>query len=73
MNAVTHGLELETYEGMPLEQNWGSYNTYATEDGMKAVVVDWRTGKALKRFTGETAYQDADRWATDLHYAHDLR
>lgn len=69
----THHSEVPEFEGMPLEENWGSFNTYATENGMKAVVVDWRTGKAVKRYTGETAYQDANRWAYDLHYAHDLR
>lgn len=63
----------ETFTGMDFDANWGSYNTYATEDGMKAIVVEWRTDRVLKRFTGETAYQDADRWATDLHFAHDMR
>jgi hypothetical protein len=71
METITHGLQLETYKGMDLEQNYGSYNSYASPDGMKAVVVDWRTGKPVKRFTGETAHQDAERWAWDLHYAHD--
>lgn len=69
----THYTDLPEFEGMTLDTNWGSFNTYATEDGMTAVVVDWRTGKAVKRYTGETAYQDADRWATDLHFAHDIR
>jgi len=64
-----HHTETETYEGMEFEVNWGSYNVYC--DNMNAVVVEWRTGKALKRFRGETAPHDADRWATDLHYAHD--
>jgi len=71
MNA--HHTDLPEFDGMELEVNWGSYNVYASEDGMKAVVVDWRTGKPSKRFKGETAHHDADRWATDLHYAHDLR
>jgi hypothetical protein len=63
----------ETFAGLDFDTNFGSFNTYATEDGMKAIVVDWRADKVVKRFTGETAYQDADRWANDLHYAHDLR
>lgn len=71
MTTITHGLQLDTFEGMALEENWGSYNSYATEDGMKAVVVDWRTGKAVKRYKGETAYMDANRWASDLHFTHD--
>jgi hypothetical protein len=69
---TTHGLQLETFEGMELNTNWGSFNTYTTNDGMKAVVVDWRTGKAVKRFKGETSHHDADRWATDLHWAQDM-
>lgn len=62
-----------TFNGLEFETNWGSYNTYASPNGMRAIVVDWRTDKVVKRFNGETAYQDADRWANDLHYAHDLR
>ena len=62
----------ETFQGMTLEANWGSYNVYATPNGMKAAVVDWRTGKAVKRFSGESSWSDADRWATDLHYIHDI-
>jgi hypothetical protein len=68
-----HHAELPEFEGMTLEENWGSYSSYATPEGMKAVVVDWRTGKPVKRYKGETAHQDANRWASDLHYAHDLR
>jgi len=67
----THGLQLDTFNGMELNENWGSFNTYSTNDGMSAVVVEWRTGRAVKRFKGETAHTDANRWATDLHYAQD--
>jgi len=63
----------ETFNGLDFDTNFGSFNTYATEDGTKAIVIEWRTDRVLKVFKGETAYQDADRWAYDLHYAHDLR
>ena len=70
MTTITHHTELDTFESMPLDENWGSFNTYSDSD--KAVVVEWRTGKAVKRFKGETAWSDANRWASDLHFAHDI-
>jgi len=30
-------------------------------------VVDGTTGKAVKRFSGETAWSDGERYAGDLH------
>jgi hypothetical protein len=68
---ITHHSELTQVEGLPFEENWGSFTTYATDD--KAVVVDWRTGLVSKRFEGQQARLEANRWAYDLHYAHDLR
>lgn len=80
LGVVTKGAEMaqyyaepDTYNGLDLDSNWGSYNTYATEDGTRAIVVEWRSRKVVKRFTGETAYMDADRLASDLHQIHDLR
>ena len=68
----THHTQLPVVEGMPFEDNWGSFNTYVSIDGTKAVVVEWRTGRVVKRFKGETAYTDADRWAYDLHIVQDV-
>ncbi len=61
-----------TFQGMALEVNWGTYNVYATPDGMVGVVVNRDTGKQVKRFKGESAWADADRFATDLHWTHDI-
>jgi hypothetical protein len=64
-----HHSEVQTYQGLDFDTNWGSYNVYS--GSMKAVVLDWRTEKAVKRFKGETAHTDANRWAYDLHIVHD--
>jgi hypothetical protein len=63
----------ETYNGLDFDTNWGSLNTYTTEDGTRAIIVEWRTDRVVKSFSGENAYLEADRWAYELHYAHDLR
>jgi len=67
-----HHNDVPVMDGMPLETNWGSYNVYATPDGTKAIITQWSTGFTLKTFTGETAWSDADRYATDLYFSHDL-
>jgi hypothetical protein len=69
--SYNHHTELAEVQGLPLDTNSGSFSTYASPDGMRAIVVEWRTGKACKRFKGETAHQDAERWAYDLHVAND--
>jgi hypothetical protein len=61
-----------TFQGMKFEVNWGNYDVFATPDGMVAVVVDRFRGKQVKRFKGESAWADADRYATDLHWTHDI-
>lgn len=67
----THHTQLTVVEGLPFENNWGSFNTYASLHGNRVIVVDWRTERVVKRFKGETAYTDADRWAYDLHITQD--
>lgn len=62
----------ETFAGLDLDTNWGSFNTYTNMEGTKALVVEWRTDRVLKKFVGETAHEDADRWAYDLHVTHDV-
>ena len=68
----THHTDVPEVGGMPLETNWGSFNVYARPDGMKAVITQWSTGSTLKTFIGETAWSDADRYAADLYFSHDL-
>jgi hypothetical protein len=70
---MTHHSELTEVDGLPFDENWGSFNTYSDLRGTKAIVVEWRTGRTVKSFSGESALVDADRWAYDLHVAHDWR
>ena len=50
--------------------NWGSYDVWVSPD--LGLVSEWKTGRIVKRFQGETAWSDAERWATDLHFVHDI-
>lgn len=45
-----------------LVQNHGTYSVYA--DSFRAVVVDGEQ-RIIKRFKGETAWSDAERYASD--------
>jgi hypothetical protein len=63
----------ETFNGLDFDTNWGSFNVYASDDGKKAIVVEWRTDRVVKVCKGATAFNDADKWAYELHYVHDLR
>jgi hypothetical protein len=59
-----------TWEGLELEYSWGWYAVYcgSMED---ATVVGYFGGedyRVLKRFTGETAIQDAIRKSDDYYW-----
>lgn len=45
------------------------YAAHCSPDGMTAIVVDRITGKQIARATGEVAWQDMARWASDLELA----
>jgi len=62
MSAVTSQLEKVN--------NWGSFDVLAATG--EAQVVEWRTGRIVKEFHGPTATADADTWAEELHWIHDL-
>jgi hypothetical protein len=62
----------EKFGKLELDSNWGSFNTYSNLDGTESIVVEWRTDRVVKRFKGDTAHEDADKWAHELHYVHDL-
>jgi len=59
------------FQGLPLDGATGKYAVYANND--KAIVVDGTTGKAVKRFSGETAWSDGERYAGDLHLGESRR
>jgi len=61
----------EVFQGLPLDGATGKYAVYANND--KAIVVDGTTGKAVKRFSGETAWSDGERYAGDLHLGESRR
>ena len=50
---------------MQLDFTQGNFASYASDDGMRAKVVDTRTDKTVKAFKGETAWSDAQRLAGD--------
>lgn len=52
---------------MELDIEYGKYEVYS--DSMNAEVRDASTGKVVKKFKGETAHMDADRFASDLLFA----
>ncbi len=45
----------------------GDYEVQSEE--LSAVVVNVVSGKVVKRFRGESAWSDANRYATDLYFA----
>lgn len=53
----------EQYGVAPL----GRYSAWATPSGTEATVIDSTTEKAVRSFTGETAWSDAERYAGDLN------
>lgn len=55
-------------ETLTLDSEIGEYETWSSE--MSAEVR--KAGKVIKKFRGETAWSDAERFAWDL-YAKDLR
>jgi hypothetical protein len=52
-------------ETLELVDTFGIYGVYANE--FKAVVVD-ATEKPIKTYTGENAWSDAQRYASDLMF-----
>jgi len=66
----TEKTRVESYEGQPLICNWGSFDVFGVSG--KAVVVEWRTGKAVERFDGPNAAEEADRHGERLHWIHDI-
>jgi hypothetical protein len=51
-------------ENMTLDETYGHYAVYS--ESLRAVVVDTLTGATLKRYKGESAWSDAERYASDL-------
>ena len=51
-------------ENLVHDATYGHYAVYA--GSMRAIVVDTLTGTTVKRYAGETAWMDADRYAGDL-------
>lgn len=45
---------------------------YTVSSGEMLAMVLTESGRVLKSFTGETAWSDAERYASDLHFA-DMR
>lgn len=51
------------------DYNIGNYECEVDDDALIALVRNVVTGKVARRFTGETAWADARRYASDLHWA----
>lgn len=47
----------------------GDYETAVDDQRLIAIVRNTSTGKTIRRFTGETAWSDAERYADDLALA----
>lgn len=52
---------------MELDMQYGNYQVFSSS--FNAEVRDITTGKIVKKFKGETAHMDADRFASDLFFA----
>jgi hypothetical protein len=54
--------------GLRQEEVWGAFESWA-DDNTRAVVIDRKAGKVIKRFRGESAWSDANRDASDRYMA----
>lgn len=52
--------------GLALEETYGPYEVYADDD--RAVIINTDRHKVVKRFRGESAWSNANRYASDLYW-----
>lgn len=51
------------------DYNIGNYEVLVDDENLVAQVIFLPNGKPIKKFKGETAWSDARRHATDMHFA----
>lgn len=60
--AITPQTEINTHK-LSLESTYGNFQAWTSN--MYGAVINTATGKVVKRFRGEMAWSDADRYAGD--------
>lgn len=71
MENIKHHTDIPTKDGLPLYENWGSFNIYS--DGDTFIVTDWREDLSIIRLSGLHAEETATKLAYELHQTHDIR